>query len=129
MSKRILRIYPMRAVFENLETGNCLLASQVKDSVLRGSLRNLHVCQREDLPDLGPAEQVIPIEAIFGIYDFFSCSYVALAVESEPYLNTAAWYVSNADPDPDPILPSSHLIIPLIFTTPTHTSPAAACAW
>ena len=32
--------------------------------------------------------QVVPFEAIYGIYDLLSSSYIALVVESEPYINT-----------------------------------------
>jgi len=86
--KKVLRIYPMRAVFENLDTGNCLIATQVKDQ--EGSLRDLRVCSNTELSELalGTPIKVIEIEAIFGIYDFFSGSFVALVVKSEPYLNT-----------------------------------------
>ena len=67
--ERVLRIHAMRAVFENKETGSCLLASQIEDSM--GSLRELRVCHRSELPDLGQPEKTLRIEAIFGIYDLF----------------------------------------------------------
>lgn len=66
------------------------MASQINDAVMRGSLRNLEVCQREELPDMGAPEKVIPFEAIFGVYDFFSCSFVALVVESTSHLISSA---------------------------------------
>jgi len=38
--------------------------------------------------DLGSPYQTISLEAIFGIYDFLSGSYVALVVESEPFVSS-----------------------------------------
>jgi hypothetical protein len=82
---KVLRMYDDRAVFESLDTGNCIVASKVKEGVAR----DLQVLKRSDLPDLGGASQVLPLEAIFGIYDLLSGSYVALVVESEPYVSAS----------------------------------------
>ena len=79
---KILRMYDVRAVFENLDTGNCIVATQLKD----GAARDLQMLKRSELPDLGGPSQVLPLEAIFGIYDLLSGSYVALVVESEPFV-------------------------------------------
>ncbi len=84
---RVLRIYHNRAVFENIDTGNCLLVTQIKDKDSITSMRDLRVCRTSDLPDCGRCHHVIPIEAIFGTYDLFSCSYVAVVIESSPFLS------------------------------------------
>ena len=81
---KVLRMYDVRAVFENLETGNCIVATQLKE----GASRDLQMLKRSELPDLGGPSQVVPLEAIFGIYDLLSGSYVALVVESEPFVTT-----------------------------------------
>eukprot|EP01041_Mallomonas_annulata_P003091 gene3091-6064_t len=81
---RVLRMYDTRAVFENLETGNCVVVTQVKE----GWARDLVVCDVKELGnDLGSPSQKIPLEAIFGIYDLLSGSYVAVIVESEPFVS------------------------------------------
>jgi hypothetical protein len=87
MSKqgKVLRFYDTRVVFENLETGNCLLISQIKEAGSRA--RDLQVCDRSQLPDLGGSSQVMPLEAIFGIYDLLSGAYAAIVVESENYVS------------------------------------------
>lgn len=78
---KILRMYDSRAIFENTETGSCLVATQVKDG------RELKVCDRSQLADItGPCINM-PFEAIFGIYDLLSGSYVAVVIESEPHVN------------------------------------------
>jgi phosphatidylinositol 4-phosphatase len=81
---KVLRMYDVRAVFENLDTGNCIVATQLKE----GAARDLQMLKRSELPDLGGPSQVLPLEAIFGIYDLLSGSYVALVVESEPFITT-----------------------------------------
>lgn len=80
---RVLRIFDTKAVFDNQETGNCLLVSQIKDSGAR-YIEKMNVSQ---LPDLGSTSQVLPFECIFGFYDLLSGSYVALVVESESYVS------------------------------------------
>lgn len=80
---KVLRIFDTKAVFENLDTGNCLLVTQQRDS----GTRQYEKFNRAHPPDLGTTSQVVPFEAIFGIYDLLSGSYVALVVESEPYVN------------------------------------------
>ena len=79
----VLRIFDTKAVFENLDNGNCLLVTQTKDS----GARQYDKFNRSHAPDLGSTSQVLPFEAIFGIYDLLSGSYVALVVESEPYVS------------------------------------------
>ena len=79
---RILRMYETRAVFENLDTGHCLVASQMKE----GAPREFQTCDRSQLPDLGGPSQTLSLEAIFGIYDLLSGPYVALVMESEPFI-------------------------------------------
>jgi hypothetical protein len=63
----VLRIYENAAVFENLETGSCLLSTQLKDGGYRA--RDLQVCDRSQLSDMNGSSQVFPFESIFGIYD------------------------------------------------------------
>lgn len=79
---RVLRIFDTRAVFENLDTGSCLVASQVKEN----GGRTFERVNRTQLYDLGTSSQPLPFEAIFGIYDLLSGSYVAVVVESESYV-------------------------------------------
>ena len=86
---KILRVYDVRAVFENLETGNCIVATQLKE----GAGRDLQMVNRSELPDLGGPSQVLPLEAIFGIYDLLSGSYVALVVESEPFVTLTGFNI------------------------------------
>ena len=85
----MLRVYDVRAVFENLETGNCIVATQLKE----GAGRDLQMVNRSELPDLGGPSQVLPLEAIFGIYDLLSGSYVALVVESEPFVSITGFNI------------------------------------
>jgi phosphatidylinositol 4-phosphatase len=80
---RILRIYDVRAVLENLETGNCLVVSKHRE----GAFADFQVMNRSDLPDLGGTAQAIPLEAVFGIYDLLSGPYAAIVVESEPFVS------------------------------------------
>ncbi len=79
---RIVRIYDTKAVFENLETGNCLVVSQIKDTGARHVEKQIS----SQLPDLGQTFQVLSLESIFGFYDLLSGSYVALVVESESFV-------------------------------------------
>ena len=78
---KVLRIYDTRAIFENLDTGNCIVATQLKEGA-----KDVQMVNRAELPDLGGPLQALPLEAIFGIYDLLSGSYVALVVETEPYV-------------------------------------------
>jgi hypothetical protein len=139
----VFRSYDTRAVFENKDTGSCLVAihspppsvslpppvSSISSisSTLSGSLsistsggggggsgsgglgsqpmvssftapgfgtREFKLYEKYQLPDLGTTVtssgapvQEVPIEAIFGIYDLLSGSYVALVTESESYVS------------------------------------------
>ena len=76
-------MHDTKAIFENLETGNCLVVTQVKE----GWERDLLVCDKGKLEEVGEPYQIVPMEAIFGIYDLLSGSFVALVVESEPYVS------------------------------------------
>lgn len=85
---RVLKIYDQKAVFENLDAVNnngshSLLVTQT-DSGKKFEKFN----KSTQHSDLGPSFQVIPFEAIFGFYELLAGSYVALIVESEPYVNT-----------------------------------------
>ena len=106
---KILRLYERNAVFESLgiinkyinnvnnnytnytiiiiliDTGSCLVATQLKE----GGARDLKVCDRTQLPDLGLPSQSMSLEAIFGIFDLLSGSYVAVVVESEPFVSVS----------------------------------------
>jgi hypothetical protein len=85
----VLKSYDTRAVFENIETGSCLMAIQLSSSAsTSGAAREFKVMERIQLPDLGIPAQVTPIEAIFGIYDLLSGSYAAVVTESESYVST-----------------------------------------
>lgn len=92
---RVLRIYDTKAVLENLDatattttataaTGSCLLISQSRDT---GARQFERFNKSQPPADLGPSSQVLPFEAIFGFYDLLSGSYIALVVESEPYIS------------------------------------------
>jgi hypothetical protein len=96
MSKKgkILRLYESKAVFENLETGNCLLISQIKDSGARA--RDIQVCEKNQLPEIGGPSQIMPIEAIFGIYDLLSGSYAAIVVDSESFVSIGSINIRRA---------------------------------
>ena len=80
---KVLRMYDTKAVFENQETGNCVVVTQVKE----GWERDLHVCDRTQLPEFGTPSQIVHLESIFGIYDLLSGSFVALVIESEPFVS------------------------------------------
>jgi len=89
---KLLRMYDKCAVFESLDTGSCLVATRIKE----GGTRDLQVLDRSLLPDYGGPSQVMPFEAIFGIYDLLSGSYVALVVESEPFVSVSAMLMRRA---------------------------------
>ncbi len=80
--KKLLKLYETRAVFENTDTGNCLVATQLKDGI-----RDITTCDTSQLPDVEPPLQVIPIEAIYGLYDLLTGPYVAVVLESEPFIS------------------------------------------
>ncbi len=67
MKVNVLRIYDNAAVFENIDSGSCLLWKQLKEGGSRS--RDLQVCGRGQLSDMSGSSQVIPFEAIFGLYD------------------------------------------------------------
>jgi hypothetical protein len=71
---------------EDLEGDSCLLATQSKE----GHLRDFKTMTLEQLPDLGLPSEVVNFEALFGIYELLSGTYVALVLESEPYVDTEA---------------------------------------
>ena len=80
--KKLLKLYETRAVFESTDSGNCLVATQLKDGI-----RDITTCDTSQLPDVEPPLQVIPIEAIYGLYDLLSGPYVAVVLESEPFIS------------------------------------------
>jgi hypothetical protein len=89
---RILKIYETRAVFENLDSDQqpCLLVTQKENGKLFDKFH------RKQHPDLGPSFQIVPFEMIFGFYELLSGSYVALVVESEPYVSHAVMDMRRA---------------------------------
>lgn len=92
-SGKVLRMYDSRAVFEstNSSDSTCLQAIQIKE----GGKFDLSACDRSQLQDLGSPTQVLPFEAIFGIYELLSGYYVALVVESEPYVSIPSFSLRN----------------------------------
>lgn len=95
MSKRkgrLLKLYVLGAVFENIETGQCLVLGQIHN----GYVRELDLLDHSQVPDLGVKVKQIPIEAIFGIYDLLGGSYVAVVTESEPYVAAAGLEIRRA---------------------------------
>lgn len=81
---KVLKVYDTKCIFENLESGTCLYVTLNRD----GHSKEMHqVAERHYLPDTSGSCQVVPFEAIFGFYDLLSSSYVALLIESEPYVN------------------------------------------
>ncbi len=109
---RVLRIYDNKAVLENLDApavtpapngspvnggvavgSHCLLISQSKDTGTRVFER---INKSQPPADLGPSLQVLPFEAIFGFYDLLSGSYIALVVESEPYVSIPLMNIRKA---------------------------------
>eukprot|EP01040_Poterioochromonas_malhamensis_P018772 gene18772-21997_t len=91
---KVLKIYDSHAVFENLESnGSFLLVTQSKDS----GMREFSKKSKEQIPsDMGANPQILPFETIFGFYDLLSGSYVALVIESEPYINNSAINIRKA---------------------------------
>lgn len=92
---KVVKIYDSHAVFENLESSGSsyLLVSQSKDS----GMREFSKRSKDQIPsDLGSNPQILPFEAIFGFYDLLSGSYVALVIESEPYINNTAITIRKA---------------------------------
>jgi phosphatidylinositol 4-phosphatase len=81
---KVLRIYDSHAVFENLDDkdNSYLVISQDN-----GTRKIEKLTTREGFREMGANPQTIPFEAIFGFYDLLSGSYVALVVESEPYVS------------------------------------------
>jgi phosphatidylinositol 4-phosphatase len=89
---RVLKIYDSRSIFENLDTGNCLVVTQIKD----GWSRDIQVCDKSQLADIGGCNTVLPIEAIFGFYDLLSGAYVAVVVESENFISSNGMDIRKA---------------------------------
>jgi hypothetical protein len=73
----IFRCYETAAVFENVVTSECLFVNQE-----RNGARDIQVCDKGRIPDLGTPYQIIPVEAIYGIYDLLSGAFVAMVVDS-----------------------------------------------
>jgi hypothetical protein len=91
---KVLKIYDAHAVFENLETpGSFLVVTQSKDSGIREFSKKT---KDQISSDLGNNPQILPFEAVFGFYDLLSGSYVALVIESEPYINNSAVNIRKA---------------------------------
>lgn len=89
---RVLRIYDTRAIFENLDNGNCLVVTQVKD----GWSKDFQVCDRSQLADVSGQCQTIYLESIFGFYDLLSGTFVSLIVESEQFVETSNISIKKA---------------------------------
>ena len=89
--KKLLKLYETRAVFENTDTRNCLVATQLKDG-----LRDITTCDISQLPDSEPPLQVVPIEAIYGLYDLLSCPYAAVVIDSEPFIGKDPKWIRKA---------------------------------
>jgi len=90
---KILKVYDTKAIFENYDTGNCLIVTIGKD----GEGRELDVTDHTNIPDLiSPCRQLYTFEAIFGFYDLLSGSYVALVSESEPYVSVGQASIRKA---------------------------------
>jgi len=84
MSKgRVLRMYEDCAVFESLDTGRCLRITRSD----RGG-RSYETLDRDELPRETSQPTVIPLDAIFGVYELLSGSYLALVVQSVPVIQT-----------------------------------------
>lgn len=90
---KLLRIFGTKAIFEDQETGNCLLVHQGKDLNNGGTQAKTFEKFHKDSPIATSQKisddnaQVLPMEAIFGIYDMLSGAYAALVVESEPFVS------------------------------------------
>jgi len=86
---KVLRMFDQKAYFEAPQSAQGLQASRGSSdgSTATFSTYNLNGGLPLDyLPASSPPTQIIPFEAIFGIYDLLSGQYVALVVESEPYV-------------------------------------------
>jgi phosphatidylinositol 4-phosphatase len=82
---RVLKTYDSRAIFENLETGNCLVITQIKDG---WPSKDIQVIDRNQLAESTGQYLTLSIEAIFGFYDLLSGPYVAVVIESENFIST-----------------------------------------
>ena len=89
---RVLKLHALGAIFDNLETGQCLVLTQIRN----GYVREMDLLDRTQVPDLGVKLKQIAIEAIFGIYDLLGGSYAAVVTESEPYVSTAGIEIRRA---------------------------------
>ena len=66
---KILRIYENVGVFENLDTGNCLITTQLKEGGSRA--RDLQACDRTQLAGLTGSSQVFKFNLIFYLLCLF----------------------------------------------------------
>jgi hypothetical protein len=89
---RVLKLHALGAIFENFETGQCLVLTQIRN----GYVREMDLLDRSQVPDLGVKLKQITIEAIFGIYDLLAGSYVAVVTDSEPYVAAAGIEIRRA---------------------------------
>lgn len=89
---RVLKLHALGAVFENFETSQCLVFTQIRN----GYVREMDILDKSQVPDLGVKIKQITIEAIFGIYDLLGGSYTAVVTESEPYVATAGIEIRRA---------------------------------
>lgn len=81
---RVLKVFDSKAVFENLDTGNCIVASASKEA---GFAKEIYLTSKENSPDVSGPSKSVPFESIFGFYELLSGTYVALVVESSPYVD------------------------------------------
>jgi hypothetical protein len=89
---KVLKLHALGAIFENFETGQCLVLTQIRN----GYVREMDLLDRSQVPDLGVKLKQITIEAIFGIYDLLAGSYVAVVTDSEPYVAAAGIEIRRA---------------------------------
>jgi hypothetical protein len=83
---RILKTYDSRAIFENLDTGNCLVITQIKDG---WQSKDIQVIDRNQFAECNSGPYLsLSVEAIYGFYDLLSGPYVAVVTESENFLST-----------------------------------------
>jgi phosphatidylinositol 4-phosphatase len=83
---RVLKTYDSRAIFENLDTGNCLVITQIKDG---WQSKDIQVIDRNQFAECNSGQYLsLSIEAIYGFYDLLSGPYVAVVTESENFLST-----------------------------------------
>jgi phosphatidylinositol 4-phosphatase len=90
---RILKTYDSRAIFENLETGNCLVITQIKDG---WPSKDIQVIERNQLAECTGQFLTLSIEAIYGFYDLLSGPYVAVVIESENFISTNGFDIRKA---------------------------------